>query len=306
MGRPYATELEELHRTYAWALDARVESLADTIASLTQAPLLAVGSGGSLTAAHFACLLHTHFTGRMAQVFTPYELISSPLSLEDLAVVVLSAGGSNRDVLACVEQVAFRQPRLLTAITTRPQSPLEDLLRQLSWPAAQAFDAPTRKDGFLATNSLLAMLVVLTRAYSGALGVSASLPASLDLLVHPGQTWKKHIEIWTPQVLPVLQRQTLVVLHGGATKTAAADIESRFTEAALGSVQVADFRNFAHGRHHWLAVNADASAVLTLSTPQDRELVDRTLSLIPKEIPRLRMDIDGSIPGVLSSVCQSM
>jgi HAD superfamily hydrolase (TIGR01484 family) len=158
----------------------------------------------------------------------------------------------------------------------------------------------------LATNSLLATLVVLARGYAAAVNAPASLPTTLELLVHPGQAWQEYAKSWTPQVLPLLQRQTLVVLHGAATKTAAADIESRFTEAALGSVQLADFRNFAHGRHHWLAVNADTSAVLALSSPQDRQVANRTLSLIPKDIPRLQIDIDGTISGILSSICQSI
>jgi hydroxymethylpyrimidine pyrophosphatase-like HAD family hydrolase/fructoselysine-6-P-deglycase FrlB-like protein len=306
MGRSYAVELEELLRTYSWALDTCAESLADTIASSAQSPLLAVASGGSLTAAHFACLLHTQFTGRFAQVCTPYELIGSPLSLEDVAVLILSAGGSNPDVLACAEHVASRIPRYLTAVTTRPDSPLGERLQRLSWPTVHAFDTPTRKDGFLATNSLLATLVLLARAYATAFDIPVSLPPTLDLLVHPGQTWQEYVKSWAPQVLPLLKRQTLVVLHGGVTKTAAADIESRFTEAALGNVQVADFRNFAHGRHHWLAVNADDSAVLSLSSPQDHQIANRTLSLIPKEIPRLRIDVDGTIAGVISCVCQSV
>ncbi|HUQ72052.1 MAG TPA: hypothetical protein VM165_21160, partial [Planctomycetaceae bacterium] len=306
MGRPYAAELDELNRTYAWALDASVDALADTIASSSQAPLLTAGSGGSLTAAHFACLLHTQFTGRSAQVFTPYELINSPISLEDFAVFILSASGSNPDVLACVENVAVRLPRYLAAITTRPESPLGDYLQQLSWPTLHAFETPIRKDGFLATNSLLATLVILARAYGVAVNVPISLPPTLDVLAHPGKSWQEHADSWTPQILPLLQRQTLVVLHGTSTKPAAADIESRFTEAALGSVQVADFRNFAHGRHHWLAVNADTSAVLALSSPQDRQVAGRTLSLIPKEIPRLQIDVDGTVSGILSAIYQSM
>lgn len=306
MGRPYAAELSELNRTYAWALDASVDALADTIASSTQGPILAVGSGGSLTAAHFACLLHTQFTGRSAQVFTPYELINSPLSLDDFAVFMLSAGGSNPDVLTCVRNVAGRLPRYLAAITTSPESPLGDHLQQLTWPALHAFDTPTRKDGFLATNSLLATLVILARAYSAAVNIPVSLPPTLDVLVHPGGTWQELLDAWTQQILPLIRRQTLVVLHGATTKPAAADIESRFTEAALGSVQVADFRNFAHGRHHWLAVNANTSAVLALSSPRDRQIANRTLSLIPKEIPRLQIDVDDSISGNLSAIYQSM
>ena len=49
---------------------------------------------------------------------------------------------------------------------------------------------------------------------------------------------------------PLLERGTLVVLHGPDTRSAAVDLESKFVEAALGDIQTADYRNFAHGRHH--------------------------------------------------------
>src|SRR5476651_652935 len=60
--------------------------------------------------------------------------------------------------------------------------------------------------------------------------------------------------------------QTIVVLHGPSTLPAAVDVESKFTEAALGSVQVADFRHFAHGRHHWIAKRGRESAVLAITS----------------------------------------
>lgn len=179
-------------------------------------------------------------------------------------------------------------------------------MQPLAWPTVHAFDTPTRKDGFLATNSLLATLVVIARAYAVALDIPIAFPTTLNILAHPGLEWREFVESWMPQITPLLERHTLVVLHGGATKAAAADIESRFTEAALGSVQVADFRNFAHGRHHWLAVNADSSSVLALSSPEDALVAKKTLALVPKTIPRLCLEIDETVPGILSSVCQSI
>jgi hypothetical protein len=74
----------------------------------------------------------------------------------------------------------------------------------------------------------------------------------------------------------------------------AVDLESKFTEAALGNLQAADYRNFAHGRHHWLAKRGHESAVLALISEADRELAERTLNLIPREVPQARMYIDGA------------
>src|SRR4051812_35196447 len=99
MGRPYAAELGELDVTYAWARQASVESLSRSVARAAAGPLLAVGSGGSLTSAHFATYLHATLTGQAAQTVTPYELVTSPQSLAYSSVLVCSAAGSNPDVI---------------------------------------------------------------------------------------------------------------------------------------------------------------------------------------------------------------
>jgi hydroxymethylpyrimidine pyrophosphatase-like HAD family hydrolase len=95
-------------------------------------------------------------------------------------------------------------------------------------------------------------------------------------------------------------KDTLVVLHGASTRSAAIDLESKFTEAALGNVQIADYRHFAHGRHHWLAKHADRTAVLALSTPDEEQTARNTIDLIPKKIPIHRLGIP--FRGVLANL----
>jgi hydroxymethylpyrimidine pyrophosphatase-like HAD family hydrolase len=94
-------------------------------------------------------------------------------------------------------------------------------------------------------------------------------------------------------------RDTLVVLYGSATHAAAVDLESKFTEAALGHTQLADYRNFAHGRHHWLAKHGGTSAILAFSDESDRVLASKTLSLVPKGIPVARLDFSGEFLQVM-------
>ena len=81
---------------------------------------------------------------------------------------------------------------------------------------------------------------------------------------------------------------------------AAIDLESKFTESALGNVQTADYRNFAHGRHHWLAKHPDQSSLIALITPDELETAEKTLDLIPKKIPVLRIVIP--FRGVLANL----
>jgi hypothetical protein len=75
------------------------------------------------------------------------------------------------------------------------------------------------------------------------------------------------------------------VISGLAGTSAAADIESKFSETALGAVQLADFRNFAHGRHHWLLARAHNTGVLAIVTNEDEVLAEKTLALLPDDIP---------------------
>mgnify|MGYP001166139494 CR=1 FL=1 len=306
MGRPYKSELAELGETYAWSMAASPESLAASLAMAVRLPLIAVGSGGSLTSASVAAALHMRFTGLLARVMTPYDLSMSPLSLKEIGVLVCTAGGSNPDVLSCFEGLVRREPALLAAICTRCDTPLAKAAAFHDWAFCHEFPAPIRKDGFLATNSLLATMTLLVRAYEHIFSVPPSLPSVLNELLHPGAQPTPFLAALEQSFRPLCERRTLTVLHGHMTQPAAADIESRFTEAALGNVQLADYRNFAHGRHHWLARNADETAVLILSSPEDENSAERTASLVPKSIPLLHLRFAHGFPGMLSAVLHSI
>ena len=54
------------------------------------------------------------------------------------------------------------------------------MVARAEWPICHAFATPTKRDGFLATNSLLATLVLLVRAYELWAGSRRLLPATLD------------------------------------------------------------------------------------------------------------------------------
>src|SRR5688572_29702989 len=117
MGRPYAAELAELDATYAWGVAAPIGDLAHSIAGVAPRHALFVGSGGSLTSAHFATLLHGRLTGQAAQTLTAYELAAIDRVLTDTAVVICSAGGSNPDIIAAARTAIRRAPAQLTALT---------------------------------------------------------------------------------------------------------------------------------------------------------------------------------------------
>jgi fructoselysine-6-P-deglycase FrlB-like protein len=267
-------------------MDVPIESLVSAIRGALDLPLLAVGSGGSLTVADFAASLHREVAAATASAETPLEAVASGVELRRFAVMLATAGGGNPDVVGGFNRLASREPRRLVVLCMRTGSPLKTHAKRFPFVDFIEFDAPWGRDGFLATNSLVASAVLLTRAYSAASGTSIELPKKWESLIAGGSQSDIH-----KRVRAALGRDTLVVLHGAETRAAAIDVESKLTEAALRNVWTADFRHFAHGRHHWLAKRTNTSAVLAFITPTDQVLARRTLALIPRSVPVLREEI---------------
>lgn len=281
MGRPYEIELRNLRQTYQWALKVPIEQLCSFVNASHDLPLIAVGSGGSLTAAHMAVLLHQR-TGMLSKAVSPLGLMALRKSSRDNSVLVLSAGGHNVDILSAFRSAATSEPRQLMVLCLQKGSPLATLSRKFRYARFLDFDLPSGKDGFLATNSLVAFITILIRAYTESLSESYTLPHRLQ---SPEETFR--------QINPLLQlsleKDTWTVLYGGWGLPAAIDIESKFTEAALHHAQLADYRNFAHGRHHWLAKRGSETAVVAIITPEERGIAKRTLNLLPGSIPVLQL-----------------
>ena len=271
MGRPYLEELVQLPDTYSHARAVPVERLEQWINDLRARPLVVVGSGGSLTACHFAARLHESRAQLPARVLTPLEFVRQP-PLYDSSVLLLSAGGGNRDILAAARHGALTEYHDVLGVCTRTDTALAAQLAPVRHAAVLEFENPAGKDGFLATNSLLLTCVLLARAYG------AELPKDLPALANDP----------TEAVEPAgaFRRRGLVGLAGGWAAAAAADFESKWGEAGLGTVTVLDRRNFAHGRHFGALRRAEDTAVIGFATEDEHGALNQTLKLLPATIPR--------------------
>jgi hydroxymethylpyrimidine pyrophosphatase-like HAD family hydrolase len=233
---------------------------------------------------------------------TPLEIVSSPAALQHLAVLVLSAGGRNPDVLGCFNSLQRRDHSLLGVVCAQTKTPLAEKSIEHKAPFYE-FDLPAGKDGFLATNTLLATCVLMARGYSRAWSTKETLPQSLETLLHPGEKAKDFFDGLRRQSRVLWERETTLILHGYSTQPGAVDLESKFTEAAIGHAQIADYRNFAHGRHHWLARYGEKSGVLAFVTPSEREVAEKTLGLLPEKVAVSRVNLpDGGVNGSLAAI----
>ena len=290
MGKPYADEMASLGHTLSWAETTPVNPLVEALCAAYGGPLVVIGSGGSLTTCRYMAMLHQRMALQPARVSTPLEMLQEPLG-EGECPWFVSAGGANTDILKAFHAAVRAEPRALGVLCADASSRLASAARQCAYSEVALFEVPTGKDGFLATNSLVAFCVLLLRAYTAlSRGTAEPFQASARLRAL-SEAGPLAVGIDAAKIERVLERDTLIVLHGAATKPAAWDVESRFTEAALGWVQVADYRNFAHGRHHWLAKRAAESAVMALVSSEEIDLASRTLATLPDIIPALRVDL---------------
>lgn len=238
-----------------------------------------------MTSAVVAAMLHEQVTGQPAKAVTPHEISTSPLSLEGTAVWALSASGKNVDIKRAVQHAIDHDAGSTAVVCARTKSPALEMVRGRHRSHAVGFELAGSGDGFLATKSLLATIVLLFRAYDieseGAFAVPATLADAL------GCDPDAFIVNATDAMREVTEREALVVLHGSWTRSAAVDLESKLTEAGLACPLPADFRNFAHGRHHWLAKRGVCTSVLAFCDDVDHGLARRTLALLPDNIPQL-------------------
>lgn len=300
MGKRFINELLQLPSTMQWAAAQDVKLLRRAVQLYSDRGLLAIGSGGSFTAAAFAADQHFRVHGRASQAITPLEVFQVPANAAaNTAGLLLSAEGKNHDVLAAATQLRLRACPTF-GLTLRSSSPLVELSDRTGAASLAAYDMPWGKDGYLATNSLVATLILLWRVYAADAEVAAELPLLLD--------WYREFDRRIGQAGALKPSRRALILHGAAGRIGAIDLESKLTEGALAFGQVCNFRQFAHGRHLQLSQLNEPVTVVNFSTECD-PLAAETFRLLPTEagpvlavgLPRIS-NAGAEIAGVLAAM----
>ncbi|WP_330442637.1 hypothetical protein [Flavobacterium sp. C4GT6] len=278
MGKPFNEELKKINQTYKWASEVEIKNLEELSSDLFKKPLLVIGSGGSSSACSLFALLHRQ-KGLIASDMTPLELQYSKNAInKNCNVVFISASGKNSDILFAFETTIKNEPNKVFNICLNKNSLLSKKSNKYSISSMIDFENPAGKDGFLATNSLIAYLTIISRIYNSFSFINELEP-------------KREFTLAIQNFVNFLHKDfTITVLYAGWSKPVALDIESKFSEAGLGNILVSDYRNFGHGRHNWFDKKKQESAIVALITQEDKELVNKTLSLLPKEIPCLKIN----------------
>ncbi len=279
MGRPFINEISDIPHTIKATFSAPLpQSLIELVDKLSSLPLLVVGSGGSLSCAQFIAQLHEYTTGHIAKAVTPLELMLSPIQPSQHAVLFITAGGNNKDIIKAFEVAIQQEFKVIGIVCASKGSKLVAKANKYSTRVyCFEFVNPSGKDGFIAVNSLISTCVWMGRGYD--------VLDNSDEFVSYLFGSQNYFD--TNTLNRILKRKTIVALGGGWAWPAIIDTESKFTEVGLANVLVSDLRNFGHGRHNWFDKKGDESAILILETPPLANLTKKTLSCIPEKYPSM-------------------
>lgn len=276
MGKPFKKELALIPQTIQEINNIDKSEFIKAYQTMVTRPLVAIGSGGSTSACHFAEILHQK-KGCFAKAITPLEVQNSLDIYRKNNVLIISASGRNKDILLAFNSIIEQEPHHVFNICTSRKSPLSLISDRYSVATTCEFPISAGKDGFLATNSLVSFFLLLSNVY----GFNTE-----GIQLKAEQSYLPAIDNFT-QTLSA--DTTFIVLYNAWSKPVAFDIESKFSEAALGTVLLADYRNFGHGRHHWFDKRSKNSVIIALITPQDEILARKTLEILPSFVPILEL-----------------
>lgn len=281
VGKAYSSELLAIPKTLHWAQSQEIRRLKVSVQHCHDRSVLAVGSGGSSTAAAFVASLHERKFGRLSRAVTPLEVCTGP-QFENVAAIFLSAEGRNKDILAAAEATVGVDSGSI-CLTLTPENPLLEYCESFGAATPIGFEMPWEKDGYLATNSLIAMMTLFARAYTEA-------DESFDTSMIDEQ-WlvQRRAELANCEALArATAGANVIVLYGGSGKVAAIDLESKISEAALGNCQPIDYRQFSHGRHLQLAAQ-EPPFIIALGSEKDQALMEASIDQFPKSVQTLKL-----------------
>lgn len=282
MGKNYQKELLHLEDTINELIEK--EDISELISFLKfskGSSVLTVGSGGSYSVAFTTEFLLSK-GGYFAKSVTPFALQSEMSEIHDSSAMLFTAGGGNKDTLNAYSFLADMEPRAVITVCTKLNAPIKKNQKNHMTNYYYEMKLCAGKDGFLATNSLIASVALITKGMHIITG-----DAFFRLNSHVWNCDMEYITEKMPQkhLDEVLSRETILVLHGGIATPVAVDMESKFSEASLGNIQLADYRNFAHGRHFWIKNRMEYTSIIMIQGPDERLIAENTKKLIPDKIP---------------------
>ena len=287
----FSDKLDGLTSTVELAVAADVAQVADGLCAGRDGLALAVGSGGSAVAAEYLAVCRNGLQAAPTLVRTPLEFALGEEDVTQAQIWLFSARGENSDMIGAIRAAAARRAGAIHVVTANEDGRLACEASALANARVHVLPIADPKDGFLATHSLVATVVALLRAADRCSG--ASMEDVLDdgiLAAARVRLASENRACLASEFASLACTDTLILLVDPRLTPAAVTVETSAWEAAICPVQRTDFRNFAHGRHVWLARRSKETVILSLTGTDTRDAWLEIQALIPSHVRSVRRD----------------
>jgi hydroxymethylpyrimidine pyrophosphatase-like HAD family hydrolase len=259
MERQYAKHMHDVETQIGLSSHCDITRLEALIRSCLSQPSIVIGSGGSAVNAHLFSYLFEKSSSFSCTVMTPLEFAFSNVDCSSFSIWLFSAEGKNPDIIRAFGLANTRGMRVVSVLN-HLNTPIEHEAIRANQEVV-ILPVPY-KDGFLATISTVYTTVNLCRAFE-----APPFEKKPDLQL---RLFKQEHE----------DQSHFIIVYAPSLKCAAIDFETRCHESGLAYVQLADLRNFAHGRHFGAYKNKQDSHVLILSDDKLKDMALETYSLV--------------------------
>lgn len=264
--------LTRLPDAFDRGVSVHAHDVGDVLRSAQGLSFTTVGSGASYSVAVFLSrLLESHF-GLPATAKNPYDYYLSPK--RPGGTVLVSASGNNKDIVACLDVSLAYELKPLVVVTSNPNG---QLLKHASDYAGLSpliiREAHSKeREGFFGVQSVLEAIgafVSIVPELRAKLGASAKdwcrdicIEAEADLHRKAGL------------VSRVAAADHVVGLATGWALPCLHDFESKFVEGGLGWLEVAEGKNFTHGRFVNSFRREHKTAIIFFATGESTSVLD--------------------------------
>jgi hydroxymethylpyrimidine pyrophosphatase-like HAD family hydrolase len=285
----FQAKLNSIPATIALADNGPIKNVAQALRGSKGKIAVAIGSGGSTVVAEYFSRCRETLGLGLTIVKTPMEFVLSNNDWDGYEIWLFSAGADNPDVAAAFSTAVKSAASTIRLMTVRQNGATTASATGERRTDVFVLPVAEPKDGFIATHSMMAMVVALLYA-SDAL---CELPSGQMLRRNLLEAVVEAVRTRHPKsaVTHFRQNDTVLVLHDPQARPLVALIETSLWETGVAQIQETDFRNFAHGRHVWAAKYPERMFVLALTGAETRGVWSPIAAALPPSIRIGRLDL---------------
>lgn len=305
----FSDSLDHFEEVVRWSQDQDTDALRSFLLKDSHLPLICISSGGASAPLHYASLLYGTHNG-FSSAITPLAFASvSDAAVQNSKILILSNSGKGVDPEYTGRRAFTLNPEHSACVTT----PSEDnvLIPRARKTGAQAFvyDWPEFGcKGFVSSLSHIATFGLFYKAFTG----DSDFASKLSFSKLPQDSFTYRTRRAGGPLKPFSAYRHFIILYSGYGEPAAQDLETKFHETGAASVQLADYRNFTHGRFIFESNNFEDTCIILLRTPRDHKFSEQAIleargmhrdratgeypDLFPADMPVVIIDTDLDTP----------